>query len=53
MDVFDILMDDEQKDLDVGGVHITPPPVNMDSNEDSASKDEGGTIGNLTGRLTT
>ena len=48
MDVVDILMDDEQRDLDVSGVYITPPPVNMDS--DSASEDEGGTIDNLTGR---
>ena len=50
MDVVDTLMDDEQRDLDFSGVCITPPPVNMDSNEDLASEDEGGTIDNLTER---
>ena len=50
MDVVDILMDDEQGDLDISGVYIIPPPVNMDPEEDSASNDEGRTIDNLTGR---
>ena len=49
MDVVNILMDDEQRDLDVCGVYITPLPVNMDS--DSVSEDEGETIDNLTGQL--
>ena len=50
MDVVDILIGDEPRDLDISGVYITPPPVNMNSDEDSASEDEGGTIDNLTGR---
>ena len=50
MDVIDILINGEQRDLDVSGVYITLPPANMDSDEDSASEDEGGTIDNLTGR---
>ena len=50
MDVVDILINDEQGDLDVSGVYITLPPVNMDSLEDSASNDEEETIDNLTGR---
>ena len=48
MDVVDILMDDEQRDLDVSEVYITPPPVNMNLDKDSASEDEEGTIDNLT-----
>ena len=44
MDVVDILMDVEQGDLDVSGVYVTPPPVNMDLDGDYASEDEGGTI---------
>ena len=39
MNVVDILMDDKQENLDVSGVHITPPPVNMDLDENS-SKEE-------------
>ena len=50
MDVVDILMDDEQRDLRVSGAYITLPPVNIDLDEDSASEDEGGTIENLTER---
>ena len=45
MDVVDILINDEQRNLDVSGVYIILPPVNMDS--DSASEDEEGTIDNV------
>ena len=50
MNVVDILMKDKQRDYDISGVYITPTPVIMDSDEDFASKDEGGTIDNVTGR---
>ena len=50
LDVVNILINDERGDLDVSGVYTTLPPVNMDSNEDFASKDEGETIDSLTGR---
>ena len=43
-------MDDKQGDLDVSGAYINPPPVNMDSDENSASEDEREAIDNLTGR---
>ena len=49
-DVVDALAEDESNLLDVDGVFISPPDVNMDSDEDSASEDEGGLVDNLTGR---
>ena len=50
MDIVNILMNDKQGDLDVSRIYITPPPVNMASNEGSTSQDQGGTIENLTRR---
>ena len=49
-DVVDALAEDESNLLDVDGIFISPPDVNMDSDEDSASEDEGGLVDNLTGR---
>ena len=49
-DVVDALAEDESNLLDVDGTFISPPDVNMDSDEDSSSKDEGGFVDNLTGR---
>ena len=46
----DALAEDESNLLDVDGIFISPPDVNMDSDEDSASEDEGGLVDNLTGR---
>ena len=50
MDVIDILINYKQEGLDVSGVYITLSPVNMDSDEDSVSKDKGGSTDSLTGR---
>ena len=48
--VVDALAEDENNLLNVDGIFISPPDVNMDSDEDSASEDEGGFVDNLTGR---
>ena len=47
MDVVGVLMNYKQNYLDVSGIHITPPPISMDSDEDSASEDKGETFDNL------
>ena len=44
MDAVDILINDEQGDLDVSEVYITRSPININSDEDAASEDEGGMI---------
>ena len=49
-DVVDALAEDERNLLAVDRIFISPPDVNMDSDEDSASEDEGGLVDNLTGR---
>ena len=49
-DVVDALAEDESNLLDVDGIFISSPDVNMDSDEDSANEDEGGLVDNLTGR---
>ena len=49
-DVVDALAEDESNLLDVDGIFISPPDVNMDSDEDSANEDEGRLVDNLTGR---
>ena len=41
MDVVGILINDEHGDLNVSGVYISPPPVNMDSDSDFTSEDQG------------
>ena len=43
-------LEDENEELEVDGIYIAPPQVNIDSDEDSAGEDEGGLIDDLTGR---
>ena len=45
-----MLLEDENEELEVDGIYIAPPQVNIDSDEDSADEDEGGLIDDLTGR---
>ena len=45
-----MLLEDENEELEVYGIYIAPPQVNIDSDEDSAVEDEGGFIDDLTGR---
>ena len=49
-DVVDVLLEDENEELEVDGIYIAPPQVNIDSDEDSADEDEGGLSDDLTGR---
>ena len=48
--VVDALAEDESNLLDVDGIFISPPDVNIDSDEDSASEDEGRLVDKLTER---
>ena len=49
-DAVDALAEDESNLLDVDVIFISPPDVNIGSDEDSANEDEGGLVDNLTGR---
>ena len=45
-----MLLEDENEELEVDGIYIAPPQVNIDSDKDSADEDEGGLIDDLTRR---